>query len=463
VTNSLILRAGEIAAAVAAGRLRAAAVAEQALAQIERLDGGINACTAVFADTARADAARIDGAVARGEAVGPLAGVPIAVKNLFDVAGTTTIAGAQMRRDAPPASADATVVARLRTAGAVLVAATNMDEYAYGFTTENAYYGTTRNPRDPGRLAGGSSGGAAAAVAAGMAHIALGSDTNGSIRVPASFCGIFGLKPTFGRLSRAGAFPFVASLDHVGPMARNVDDLALAYDVMQGPDPLDPACTARPVAPVSGRLRGDAPPLRVGMLGGWFRADAEPQALEAVRAVADAVGARRTVELPDVALARYGAFVITAAEGGNLHLDDLRTRPEAFDPATRDRLIAGALLPANLVLKAQRFRRRFQQAVARAFADVDVLIAPATPCAALAAEQQTLSIGGRDMPARAHVGIYTQPLSYVGLPIVTVPVATGRPLPIGVQIIAAPWMEEHAFRIAAQLEAAGLTPSPVAG
>jgi AtzE family amidohydrolase len=463
VSELLSLRASEIAAGVSGGRLRAVAVIQDALDRIGRLDGTINACTAVFADAAIADAARIDAAVASGAAVGPLAGVPIAVKNLFDVAGETTLAGARMRRDAPAATQDATVLARLRAAGAVLVTATNMDEFAYGFTTENAHFGTTRNPRDTGRLAGGSSGGAAAAVAAGIAHIALGSDTNGSIRVPASFCGILGLKPTFGRLSRAGAFPFVASLDHVGPMARTVADLALAYDVMQGPDLTDPACTTRPAEPVSARLRGGAGELRVGVLGGWFRADAQPQALEAVDAVAQTVGARRMIELPNVAQARYAAFVITAAEGGNLHLDALRRNPEGFDPATRDRLLAGALLPAGLVLQAQRFRRRFQQAVARIFADVDVLIAPATPCAALEIGQTTLSIGGRDMPARAHVGIYTQPLSYIGLPIVTVPVATGRALPIGVQIVAAPWMEEHAFRIAAQLDEAGLIPSPIAG
>ncbi|MEH3106932.1 MAG: AtzE family amidohydrolase [Sphingomonas fennica] len=445
-----------IAADVAAGRRTAATVVRAALDRIARADGTINACTAVFADEALAAAAAIDVAVAAGRPVGPLAGVPVAVKNLFDMTGVVTLAGAAMRQGAAPATADATAVARLRAAGAIPLCATNMDEFAYGFTTENAAFGTTRNPRDPARVAGGSSGGSAAAVAAGMAPLALGSDTNGSIRVPASFCGIYGLKPTFGRLSRAGAFPFVASLDHIGPLALTVGDLALAYDVLQGPDGRDPACTRRSPEPVAADLGGGAAGLRVATMGGWFAADAAPEALAAVAAVADALGGRRTVDVPDAAIARYAAFAITAAEGGDLHRPALAARPHAFDPATRDRLMAGALLPAALVQQAQRFRRRFTATMAGLFEGADVLLAPATPCTALRIGQETLSIGGRDMPARAHIGIYTQPLSFVGLPVLTVPVATGTGLPIGVQLVAAPWNEAALFRAAAHLETTGV-------
>ena len=168
------------------------------------------------------------------------------------MAGVTTLAGSIIERDKPPASRDATLVERLGAAGAVLVGALNMDEYAYGFTTENSHYGPTRNPHDPTRVAGGSSGGSAAAVAAGLVPLSLGSDTNGSIRVPAALCGVYGLKPTFGRLSRQGVYPFVHSLDHTGPFARTVRDLAAAYDVLQGPDPLDPAA---PIVPGAGDAR----------------------------------------------------------------------------------------------------------------------------------------------------------------------------------------------------------------
>lgn len=454
--------AAQIAAGVKARTFSAIAVVRDMLERIAQLDDRINACTAVFAESALAAAADVDARIARGEPVGPMAGVPVVVKNLFDVAGEVTLAGAKLRREAKPASEDATSVRLLREAGAIIVAATNMDEFAYGFTTENDFYGTTLNPRDPTRLAGGSSGGSAAAVAAGMAHIGMGSDTNGSIRVPASFCGIFGLKPTYGRLSRAGTFPFVASLDHVGPMARSVADLALAYDVLQGPDPRDPVCSTDAPDPVSDRLHAPSQDLRVGVLGGWFRGNAEPAALEAVDLAADFLQAERYVDLAEAEMARYAAFVITAAEGGNLHREDLRQRPEQFDPATRDRLLAGALLPSTLVVQAQRFRYRFREAAREAFGKFDILLAPATPCAALKVGQEHLNLDGKQVLARAHVGIYTQPISYIGLPVLTAPIMTGCGLPVGVQIIGAPWAEASIFQIAARLEAAGLALAPVA-
>ncbi|MFT4025678.1 MAG: AtzE family amidohydrolase [Novosphingobium sp.] len=454
--------AAQIAAAVKQRRFGAVDVVRDALGRIDRLDATINSCTEIFDETALAAAAALDEAAAQGRDPGPLAGVPVVVKNLFDVAGAVTLAGARLLNDAPPAQADSTAVQRLRDAGAIIVAATNMDEFAYGFTTENDFFGPTLNPRDTNRLAGGSSGGSAAAVAAGMAHIGMGSDTNGSIRVPSSFSGVFGLKPTFGRVSRAGTIPFVASLDHVGPMARSVDDLALAYDLLQGPDPRDPACSKRAPEPVREKLHHLDGGMRIGVLGGWFSRDGEPAVLEAVDVVGQFLKADRGVELDGAGIARFAAFVITAAEGGNLHLDNLRERPQAFDPATRDRLLAGALLPANFVIQAQRFRRRFGSIVREVFEHYDVLLAPATPCAALARGQQTLNIGGVEMLARAHIGIYTQPLSYIGLPIITVPVSGAGTLPIGVQIVGAPWMEHKIFQVAAKLEAAGLVSAPIA-
>lgn len=455
------MSAAQIAAGVKAQAFTATAVVRDMLDRIAQQDGRINSCTAVFTDAALAAASALDAAIARGEPCGPMAGVPVVVKNLYDIEGEITLAGAKLRRDAPPATEDATAVRLLRDAGAIIIAATNMDEFAYGFTTENDFYGSTLNPRDTSRLAGGSSGGAAAAVAAGMAHIGMGSDTNGSIRVPASFCGIFGLKPTYGRLSRAGTFPFVGSLDHIGPMARSVADLALAYDVLQGPDPRDPVCTEDAPDFVSDLLN-DASDLRVGVLGGWFRGNAEPVALEAVDIVGAFLGADTQVELAESEIARYAAFVITAAEGGNLHREDLRVRPEEFDPGTRDRLLAGALLPSTLVVQAQRFRYRFREAARAAFSQYDILLAPSTPCAALKVGQQMLNLDGKEMLARAHVGIYTQPISYIGLPVISVPVMTSGGMPVGVQIIGAPWAEAKIFQIAARLEAAGIAVSPVA-
>jgi AtzE family amidohydrolase len=454
------MTARQVGQGVAAQEFSASEVVRDALARIARTDPQLNSCSEVFEQQALSAADLIDRKVAQGRDSGPLAGVPVVVKSLFDLAGSVTVAGAKQRLEAAPAREDATAVRRLREAGAVIVAATNMDEFAYGFATDNEYFGATRNPHDPSRLAGGSSGGAAAAVAADFAHIGLGSDTNGSIRVPAAFCGVFGLKPTFGRLSRAGTVAFVSSLDHVGPMARSVDDLAISYDLMQGPDPRDPVCTALPPDPVSA-LADSAAGLRIGVLGGWFERNADEQARAAVSDVAQELGATARVELPGADIARFAAFLITSAEAGNLHLHRLRNRAADFDKATRDRMLAGALLPANIVIQAQRFRRRFRDAARAVFADYDVLIAPTTPCAAPAYDQQVLMIDGKPASARAHVGIYTQPLSYIGLPVMTVPVVTTGPLPIGVQLIAAPWAEARIFRVAAALEAAGLVRAPI--
>jgi 1-carboxybiuret hydrolase len=446
--------ASEIAAAVGGGRTSATAVVSAALARIAETNPVLNAFTAVVEERALARAEAIDAALARGRAPGSLAGVPFAVKNLFDIAGLPTLAGSKINRDRVPATRDATLVARLEAQGAVLVGALNMGEYAYDFTGENVHDGASRNPHDIARMTGGSSGGSGGAVAGGMVPLSLGSDTNGSIRVPASLCGIFGLKPTYGRLSRAHTFPFVASLDHVGPLARSARDLALAYDAMQGHDPDDPVCADRPAEPAAPLIERGSDGLRIAVAGGYFRAGAFPEALTALERVASALGVKREIEIPEAARARAAAYVITASEGAALHVERLRTRARDFDPAVRDRLIAGAMIPAALTAKAQKFRRWYREEVLALFAGVDAILAPATPCTAPLIGQQTFLLDGVELPVRANLGIYTQPISFIGLPVVAVPVAL-KPMPIGVQIIAAPWREEIALRIAHALEQAG--------
>jgi AtzE family amidohydrolase len=339
--------------------------------------------------------------------------------------------------------------------GAILVSALNMDEYAYGFTTENSHYGATRNPHDRTRIAGGSSGGSAAAVAAGLVPISLGSDTNGSIRVPSALCGVYGLKPTFGRLSRYGAKPFVHGLDHVGPFARTVEDLACVYDVLQGPDPRDPTCDERGAEPVSDNLSQPNRPIRIGMLGGYFREGASPQALAALEVVAWHLRAD-SAELAGAKAARAAAFCLTGAEGGALHFDNLRKRPQDYDAAVRDRLIAGALQPAAVLAKAQRVRRWFLQEALALLARFDVLLAPATPFAATAIGEATTRLGDAQISVRANLGLYTQPISFIGLPVLTVPVIRPGSLPLGVQLIAAPWRETQLFKIAYALQEEGI-------
>jgi AtzE family amidohydrolase len=456
------LSASDIVAALGSRQVSAVEIAKAAIGRIEARDGAIRAFTDRTFDRALRHAADIDQKIHGGIDPGPLAGVPFAVKNLFDIDGVVTRAGSKIEREKAPARHDAALVERWTAAGGVLMGALNMDEYAYGFVTENAHDGPTHNPHHLDHMAGGSSGGSAAAVAAGMVPIAAGSDTNGSIRVPAAFCGVFGLKPTYGRLSRRGAFPFVNSLDHVGPFARTVGDLACAYNAAQGFDPGDPVQSHRANEPIRMDALPSASGLRIGLLDGWFADGASPDALHAVSLVAQALGAQRPISLPQAALARAAAFCMSAAEGASQHLENLKTRPGDFDPATRDRLLAGALLPASLVLRAQRFRAWFRAQVAEIFKDVDILLSATTPTAAPLIGQTTMTLDGQEILVRPNIGLYTQPISFIGLPALSVPVQRDGGLPLGVQVIAAPWREDLLFAIAASLEKMGIVSAPIA-
>ncbi len=436
--------AGEIAAAVRSGRATAAQAVDRCLAALGADDGGLAAITRILGDRARGEATLVDAAVAAGEDPGPLAGVPYGVKDLFDVAGLPTTAGSALYADAPPADADAEAIRRLRAAGAILVATLNMDEFAYGFATINARHGTTRNPHDAERLAGGSSGGSAAVVAAGLLPFSLGSDTNGSIRVPASLTGVYGLKPTHGGLPMAGVFPFAESFDDVGPFAASLADLRTVWEVLSGT-----------------MVAADRPAFRVGRLGGRFRENADPDQIAAIDAIAPDAP---IVDLPDIARARSAAFLITAAEGGAVHRDALGRDPLAFDPATRDRLIAGALLPRWLHDEAQAFRARFGQAIEDRLAAYDVLLAPAAPCVAPRIDDPRILIDGEMTPARRDLGIHTQPISFAGLPALAVPLRRPGRLPLGLQLIGRPGGEPTLFRFAAMLEDRGVIGvSPPAG
>ena len=456
----------ELARAIATGERSAREVLETHIARIEATDGQVNAFTGKSYPRARREADAVDAQRARGEALPPLAGVPYAVKNLFDVADEVTLAGSKINRSHPPAAQDAFLVTQMKAAGAVLVGSLNMDEYAYGFTTENTHYGPCHNPHDLTRSAGGSSGGSGAAVAAGQVPITLGSDTNGSIRVPSSLCGVWGLKPTFGRLSRRGSYPFVHSIDHLGPFADSLESLALAYDVLQSPDPLDPGCHALRVQPVSSSLDQGIAGLRVGLLGGYFHEHATPPAREVAMLAAKTLGATDLVEWPDPALGRAAAFITSASEGGSLHLADLRARPLDFEPLSVDRFMSGLLQPVAWYLRAQRFRRVYRDRVNALFQHWDVLLAPATPVSAPVIGTEWLDINGTQQPCRPSLGLLTQPISFAGCPVVAAPMWPNgtRGLPIAVQVIAAPWREDLALRAALVLQNAGvahLKPSPI--
>ena len=454
--------ATSLAQAIQAQKVTATAVIQDVLAQVAALDPALNCFTEVLSESALAQAEAVDRAIANGVNPGPLAGVPFAVKNLFDIEGVTTLAGSVINAEKPPATQDATAIAALKQAGAILVGALNMDEYAYGFSTENTHYGPTHNPHDLARIAGGSSGGSAAAVAAGLVPLTLGSDTNGSIRVPASLCGVFGLKPTYGRLSRAGAALFVGSFDHVGPFARSVRDIAAVFDLLQGPDERDPVCCDRPPEPCLPHLNQGVEGLRIAVANGYFMEEATDDALEALQQVAKALPVTRQITLPEPHRARAAALTITASEGAELHLQDLRNRPQDFDPMTRDRFLAGALLPAAWYIQAQRFRQWYRQQVQQIFQDVDIILAPTTPYPAFPIGQAMIQVDGATLPSRPNLGRFTQPLSFIGLPVLSVPVYRPGALPLGVQIIAAPYQESLILRTAAVLEAQGIVKAPIA-
>jgi 1-carboxybiuret hydrolase len=477
----------EVALDIREGRRSAADVLDETIARIVERDARLNCFVDRTFDRARREAAAIDRRRMSGLSLPALAGVPYAVKNLFDVQGVVTLCGGMINASNPIASRDAALVRRMSESGAMLVGTLNMDEHAYGFTTENTRFGATRNPHDPTRVAGGSSGGSAAAIAGGLVPLTLGSDTNGSIRVPASLCGTFGLKPTFGRLSRSGSFPFVASLDHVGPFAATVADLAAVYDALQGADPADAACAQRARETVSecvAAVSGLPPRWRIAMLGGYFRDWATEPARNAVQRVAAALNATAVVQLEGAERARAAAFVITAAEGGALHRPRLRARYDEFEPLSRDRLVAGSLIPASWVVQAQRVRRSVYLDAMRLFEDYDLLLAPATPVQAPPIGTESIIINDRELPCRPSMGLLTQPISCIGLPVCAVPLwpqASGQSmrhagpnpvprtspaeafpsgplagLPIGVQLIAAPWREDVCLAAAKILEDAGV-------
>lgn len=460
--NYATATASEIADEVSHGRTSAHEIVKSALGRIDRLDPSVTAFTDVTGNRALARAAEVDKKIAKGEKVGPLAGVPFAVKNLVDIQDLPTRAGSKINRSRKPASRDGAAIRSLEGAGAILIGALNMGEYAYDFTGENAHDGSSKNPHDLTRMTGGSSGGSGAAVAAGLVPVAIGSSANGSIRVPSAFCGIFGLKPTYGRVSRAGAFPFVGSLDTLGPFGRSVADLALCYDAMQGTDPDDPVMSERPAEHVSHKINLGISELRIAVAGGYFARGGDHEVFHAVEIAARALGAKQRVDFPEVERARAAAYVMTASEAAALHLDRVREHANDFDPAVRDRLIAAAMIPASWLQGAQRFRRWYRAQVHALFQDFDVILAPATPCRAPRLGQKMFTLDGQEMPVRPNIGVYTQPISFIGLPVVAAPIWPDDGLPLAVQIISAPWCEEAAMRVARHLEQEGVSKAPVA-
>jgi len=422
------------------------------LARIERLNPALNAFITVTAEQALREARDAEAEIQKGKWRGPLHGIPIALKDLFDTAGVRTTAGSGVFKDRVPEQ-DAEVVRRLRAAGAVLLGKLNMHEFAYGGTSVATYFGAVHNPWNLDRIAGGSSGGSAAAVAAGLCYGALGSDTGGSIRQPSAYCGIAGLKPTYGRVSTRGVIPLSWSLDHVGPMCRSVGDAALLLQAIAGYDPQETNSVDVPVPDYTQALRAKVSPLRLGVPRKMFfeQIDAEiaaavNQAIEVLRKLTAGV---RDVELPP-----YDTLPVVPAEAYAYHAPYVTKMPELYQPSVRERVESGKNITAETYIAGRRELDRLRRAVREVFTGVDLLITPTTPVSpatiADSAQADVRPPGGVGFSLRN-----TQPFDIFGLPAISVPCGfTNSGLPIGLQITGPHWGEPAVLALAHAYEQA---------
>ncbi|MGA2267036.1 MAG: amidase [Bryobacteraceae bacterium] len=449
----------EAADALRARRVSAVELAAAATARITRLKSKLNAFITVTAEQAMAQARQADTELASGRDRGPLHGIPVAVKDLFATRGVRTTCGSKVYEDFVP-GIDAAVVERLQAAGAVMLGKLNMHEMAYGITSANPHFGPVRNPWNVEHSPGGSSGGSGAAVAAQMVYAAMGSDTGGSIRIPAAFCGTVGLKPTYGRVSRFGALPLAYSLDHMGPLARSVRDAAIVLNAVAGHDRRDPNSSRFPVIdfiPDDGcSIRG----LRLGFPENFYFERLDSSVESAVRGVfarAQSLGAAvKPVRVPDIAALNAVGLMIQLAEASAVAEPHLEHR-EKFGPDVLALFDQGRLLPATDYLNAQRLRRQMRREFDRLWSEVDCLITPTTPNTAPRIGEKTIRLGGRDEDVRLATTRLVRGINVLGLPALSIPCGLGsNGLPIAVQIIGPAFEEALILRIGAALEDGGV-------
>ena len=447
------LSAGELARLIAGKQVSPVEVVTAHLERITALDGSLRSFITLTAEAAMAAAREAESAVTAGRPLGRLHGVPLGLKDLYDTAGVRTTGGSKILADRVPA-ADATVVRRLREAGMIMLGKLNMVEFAYGPEGRNAHYGHARNPWDAAthRMAGGSSSGSGVAVAAGLVPVALGSDTGGSIRIPCSLCGLAGIKPTYGRVSRAGVLPLSWSMDHVGPMTRTVADAALVLGAMAGYDAADPTSSVLPVPDYAAALSGDVRGLRVGLLRAFFLESATPEVRTAVEAAARALEKAGAVvdevALPGVGHVAAGALAVVASEAMTYHAEWLRTRTADYDPDVSSRLMVGAFVTGVHYVRGQQARALIRREVDEALARHDVLLAPATPVTAPRIDERDTTLGDGPSDIRSALIRLTRPFNFSGHPTCSVPCGfTGGGLPIGMQIVGRPFDEATVLRV----------------
>jgi aspartyl-tRNA(Asn)/glutamyl-tRNA(Gln) amidotransferase subunit A len=421
------------------------------LDRVEKFDRNLNSYITVLQDAALAQARAAEQEIQDGYYRGPLHGIPIAVKDLYYTMGIRTTAGSKILSDFVP-TYDATAIARLREAGAILVGKLNMHEFARGATNTSSLIGVCHNPWDALRVPGGSSGGSGTAVAAGLCYGSLGSDTGGSIRIPAAFCGIVGLKPTYGRVSRHGVFPLSWSLDHAGPMTRTVMDAALMLQAIAGHDTQDPTTRTAVVPDYAAALTDNIQGVRLGIPHDFYFEQLDADVGEAVRAAIQTLeraGAR--IEEISLPLSKYAAAagrIISLAESAEIHEKYLKRRAADYSPDVRAGFLAGQLVLGKHYMKAQRVRSLIRQEMAAALRRVDALVTPTVAVPAPRIGQTTVTIGQEEIEVMWALSRLTRPANLTGFPALSVPCGfTQDGLPIGLQLIGRPFAEAAILQI----------------
>lgn len=452
-----------LASDIAARRISPVELTEAVLKEIDRYDLALRAYISVYRTEAMEQARRAEAEIQAGHYRGPLHGIPMGIKDNFYFRGRTTTFGSKIHADFVP-SYSAAVVEKLAKAGVVFLGKLNLHEYALGVTTENPHYGTCRNPWNRDKTTGGSSGGAGAAIPSGMTIGSIGSDTSGSIRIPAAACGIVGLKPTYGRVSKFGCFPEAWSLDHVGPMARSVADVATLLDEISGYDPRDPASLNCAPTQLANSLSGDVRGKRIGVNEAFFFNDVDDAVAsivrEAIRSL-EAQGATvEAVDIPYIENSEYALTIIDTSETSTVHHANLRDRPQDYGDDVRFLLQCGEMPSAVDYLQAQQIRSRLQQSFAQAFSNVDVLIGPTLPIEIPNVEQKRCSINGQSADTNASLMRLVGPANLLGLPSLSVPCGILNEMPVGMQIVGPPLAEQTVLDMGQAIERADIFEIP---
>ena len=446
------MSAGQLSGLIRDKEVSPVEVVDAHLARIEATEPTLNSFITLLPEQAREVARRAESQIQAGNYRGPLHGIPVGLKDLFNTAGVRTTSGSRIFDTFVPAE-DCTVAARFQRAGAILLGKLNMHQFAYGPTGENFDYGHMHNPWNPELVTGGSSGGSGSAAAAGQCTITMGSDTGGSVRIPAALCGIVGLKPTYGLVSRAGLTPLSWCLDHPGPMVRTVEDAALTMNVIAGHDPKDVATTVREIPDYTTALAGSVEGLRIGLPREYFDAPLDAEVEAAVRAAVahlEELGATVTeVSLPMFKDSQAISGAILMAEAAAYHRELLARDGDKLTPSVRLRLEAGLFVTAADYLKAQQARARFNQEMARLFQDVDLLAGPAEPVTAPPILASEVVIGDRTVGTTGALTQYTRPYNISGTPAISVPCGFSEAgMPIGLQLAGKPFDELTVLRAA---------------